>query len=336
MNVLEGVSTTTTFKKEFKISGQIGDSSQKARFSFTSLAHQINAGLNHGYKEEEVTEAVIRGVNPGMRITSYLEGKPHLTLANLRKIFRSRYQEKEVTEMYQLLSSGVQEGGETPRDFLVRLLDLKPKVLFASQEADSDLKYDVKLVQCMFLHSLLTGLRSDGIKLELKPCLQNTHVTDQGLFETCHKYKPCATCSSSNLYQGDTNSGVTNHPQKPTKPNLLTELQEMKVELTVIRESIGNQHRTTTPDQYRFINEDRARPRGCEDCLREGFGDRCTHCFICGRSGHFSYKCRRSQAQNWAYKVFQKFGSIVNCILRKAFNASLGKCKLIQVRNLSK
>ena len=246
VNVLEGVSTTTTFKKEFKISGQIGDSSQKDRHSFTSLAHQINAGLNHGYKEEEVTEAVIRGVNPGMRIRSYLEGKPHLTLANLRKIFRSRYQEKEVTEMYQLLSSGVQEGGETPRDFLVRLLDLKPKVLFASQEEDSDLKYDVKLVQCMFLHSLLTGLRSDGIILELKPCLQNTQVTDQELFETCHKYKPCATCSSSNLYQGDTNSGVTNHPQKPTKPNLLTELQEMKVELTVIRESIGNQHRTTT------------------------------------------------------------------------------------------
>ena len=37
-----------------------------------------------------------------------------------------------------------------------------------------------------------------------------------------------------------------------------------------------------------------------------------------------------------AYRVFQKFVPIVNCILRKAFNASLGKCKLIQVRNLSK
>ena len=35
----------------------------------------------------------------------------------------------------------------------------------------------------MFLHSLLTGLRSDSIKLELKPCLQNTHVTDEKLFE---------------------------------------------------------------------------------------------------------------------------------------------------------
>ena len=36
------------------------------------------------------------------------------------------------------------------------------------------------------------------------------------------------------------------------------------------------------------------------------------------------------------YGVFQKFVPIVHCILRKAFNASLGKCTLIQVRNSSK
>ena len=66
---------------------------------------------------------------------------------------------------------------------MVRLLDLTQKVLFASQEADSDLKYYLKLVQCIFSHSLLTGLRSGSIKLELKPGLQNTHVTDEELFE---------------------------------------------------------------------------------------------------------------------------------------------------------
>ena len=66
---------------------------------------------------------------------------------------------------------------------MVRLLDLKQKVLFASQEAESDLKYDPKLVQSMLSYSLLTGLPSDSIKLELKPNLQNTHVTVEELFE---------------------------------------------------------------------------------------------------------------------------------------------------------
>jgi len=36
------------------------------------------------------------------------------------------------------------------------------------------------------------------------------------------------------------------------------------------------------------------------------------------------------------YRVFQKFVPIVYCILRKAFNASLGKFTLIQVRDLCK
>ena len=47
------------------------------------------------------------------------------------------------------------------------------------------------------------------------------------------------------------------------------------------------------------------------------------------RESSAKMKCRWIQ-------VFQKFVPIVNCILRKAFSASLGKCKLIQVRNLSK
>ena len=89
----------TTFRKEFKILGQIGDSHQKDQLSSTSLAHQINAGLNRGYmyKEEEVIEAVIRALNLGLRLRSYLEGKPDLTFANLCKILRSHYQEKEAT-----------------------------------------------------------------------------------------------------------------------------------------------------------------------------------------------------------------------------------------------
>ena len=83
--------------------------------------------------------------------------------------------------MYQLLSSAVQEAGETPQDFLVHLLDLKQKVLFASQEAESDLKYDPKLVQCMFLYSLLTGLQNDiqeGIEQQSRasPHLQHNLV----------------------------------------------------------------------------------------------------------------------------------------------------------------
>ena len=119
------------------------------------------------------------------------------------------------------------------------------------------------------------------------PPLQNTYVSDEKLFEKLNG------AVSNEMERG---GGDTNHPQKPTKPSLLTEVQEMKAEFAAIRESMGNRLRTTTADQYRFRNEEMARPRRCANCLREAFGDRCTHCYICRKSGHFSYNCQRPQA----------------------------------------
>ena len=85
--------------------------------------------LKRGYKEDDIFEAVIRAINPGLRLRSYLEGKPVLGLARLRKILRSHYQKKWATEIYQLLSSAAQEAGEIPQDFLFRLLDQRQNVL---------------------------------------------------------------------------------------------------------------------------------------------------------------------------------------------------------------
>ena len=141
------------FKSDLKISGQIGDLSQKDRLSFSSLVQQIENDLKNDYTEDEIKEAVIKAINPALSLRSYLEGKADLTLAKLRRIMRSHYQEKTATELYHQLSSTVQQPKEKPEEFLIRLLDLKQKVLFASQESDSELKYDPTLVHGMFVHS---------------------------------------------------------------------------------------------------------------------------------------------------------------------------------------
>ena len=49
-----------------------------------------------------------------------------------------------------------------------------------------------------------------------------------------------------------------------------------------------------------------------------------------------STKISFTSNDNTTYRVFQNFVPIVSCILRKAFNASLGKCKLIQIGISSK
>ena len=116
------------FKRDFKISGQIGDVSQKDRLSFSSLVHQIENGLKNDYTEDEIKEAVIKAINLALSLRSYLEGKADLTLAKLRRIMRSHYQERTATELYHQWSSTVQQPKEKPQEFLIRLLYLKQKV----------------------------------------------------------------------------------------------------------------------------------------------------------------------------------------------------------------
>lgn len=89
------------WRKDFKISGQIGEPGQRGKLTFSSLAHQIENGLNRGYPEIEIVDAVIRAISPGLQLHNYLEGKPHLTLPTLRCILRSHFQEKSATELYK-------------------------------------------------------------------------------------------------------------------------------------------------------------------------------------------------------------------------------------------
>lgn len=173
----------TPWHKDFKISGQIGEPGQKDRLSFSSLARQIETGLNKGYSNPEIIDAVIRAITPGLQLRSYLEGKTDLTLPTLRRILRSHYQEKGATELYKQLTAEAQGSKESPQSFLIRALDLRQKILFASQEAESGLKYDPALVQSMFLHTVLTGLQSDQVQHDLQPYLSDPNVTDEVLLE---------------------------------------------------------------------------------------------------------------------------------------------------------
>ena len=85
---------THGYRKGCKISGQIGSAQQKDRLTYGSLTHQVDTALRRGYKEDEIVEAVIRATKQGIPLRSVLEGDKDLTLACLKAIIRSHYQEK--------------------------------------------------------------------------------------------------------------------------------------------------------------------------------------------------------------------------------------------------
>ena len=170
-------------RRDFKLNGQIGEPNQKDKLTFVSLVRQIESALARGYQEAEIIDAVIRTIVPGMQLRSYLETIHGLTLPRLRSILRSHFQEKSATELYQQLTTIVQTPYESPQSFLIRALDLRQKVLFASKEAGVKLVYDESLVQGLFLHSLETGLQQEAVRTKLRPFLQDTDISDEKLIE---------------------------------------------------------------------------------------------------------------------------------------------------------
>jgi len=232
------------WQKDFKISGQIGEPGQKDKLTFSSLAHQIENGLSRGYSELDIVDSVIRAILPGLQLRSYLEGKAQLTLPTLRRILRSHFQEKSATELYKQLASEVQNPKETAQTFLMRVLDLKQKVLFASQESGSGLKYDPALVQRMCLHTILTGFQSDSVRIDMQPLLLDPETPDEILLERLNmacaneterknKKRCLASQSATSVSAVELNDTVPGrNPVKEVKPKfpseLFTELAELK------------------------------------------------------------------------------------------------------------
>ena len=295
------VAAGPVFRREFKIFGQIGDAGQKDKITFLSLMHQIEAGLARKYKEREVVEAVIRAINPASRLRSYLEGKPSLTLADLRRILRSHYGERDATELYYQLSRARQDVKESPQEFLIRAMDLQQKVRFVSKELTAGPKYEAEQVRAMFLHSLQTGFRSEGVRTDMRPYLQDPNITDEELLEKLN----IAASHEAELQQKMNGSRPTTvssvshntpdlEPSKTSKPNPLVEdVKELKLQVAALVAALQAGGNQSTNSASNRATRPRGPPRkwGCQGCQTQGVGDQCRHCFKCGSPDHYMRNC---------------------------------------------
>jgi len=167
--------------KEFKIQGKIGALGQKDKLTFTSLNYQMENGLKKGYEESEICFAVISSVSPDSELRGFLEGKSNLTLQMLRKILRSHFKEKDSSTLFTMLSNAKQNVHESPEEFVIRLMNLRQKLIYVSKE--DQYEYDEKLIKRKFLKSIFTGLKNENLRNELRPLLNTDTVEDDDLLE---------------------------------------------------------------------------------------------------------------------------------------------------------
>ena len=95
-------------RKDFTISGKIGDSDSDKDIGYLGTVRQIEDGLKRGYSDTEVIAAVIKTITPKI-LRNYISMVNNLTIPKLFNILRLHYKEQSATELYQSLVQMKQE-----------------------------------------------------------------------------------------------------------------------------------------------------------------------------------------------------------------------------------
>lgn len=314
------------YRKELKINGQIGEHNQKDKLGYASLERQITKAIKKGYDEYEIVDAVIQAIIPGTKLRSYLENRDDLSLQTLKQILRTHFVQKDATELYHSLTRAVQEHKETPVQFLVRAMDLRQQINFASERADAGLKYSPELIQNQFLQTILTGLLDDTIRTDLKPYLQNADVTDEVLLEKMTTAYNLELERKSKLSKSKVKVSVVSHDSSSTdsencshnsnftsnkkqekfkkRDTLMEKVEQGNVAICEAIQSLATQlsslHQSSSRPPPRgqasrtYNGPSRTRPsRQCLQCQRTNPGGKCDHCYRCGSADHWAIGCRK-------------------------------------------
>lgn len=145
---------------------------------------QIDEGVKEKYPESEITRTVLKIIKLGT-FKDMLINKEDLSLAELKMFLHSHLQDQSSTDLFQELINGKQQDKSTPQQFVYRIMGLKQKVLWSSQQVGAAIVYDKDLIQGVFLHMLYQGLSEtySDIRRDIQPYISDLSVTDDSILE---------------------------------------------------------------------------------------------------------------------------------------------------------
>lgn len=298
-------------RREFKLhGGQISDVGSD--MSYGNLCKQIEDGIQEGFTESEVIRTVMKILKPGT-FREMLTNKSDLTVDELKRFLRAHIRDKSSTELFQELSNAKQQDKESPQQFLYRIMGLKQRVLFESQQPGAEFSYDRKLVQGTFLHTLYQGLneKNNHVRYDLKPLLTDLQVSDDFLLDQITKSTSeeterlrrlgtvaknrSVTVSQAQLDCSDSNKQTRVDTELQANRAAIKELTAQVSSLTKQLAQVVRPAVTATPVNTHSATAQSPPPtpetRGrCSSCVQQGKMS-CPHCFVCGQAGHRAVGC---------------------------------------------
>lgn len=287
---------TSMLRKDFKIRGQIGEPGQKDKLTYLNLSNQIAEAKASGYEDREIVNSVIRAMVPSLTLRNVLETIPDLSLPRLETFLQSHFDEKNATELYSQLTSLVQLSDETCYSFIMRCIELRNKVLIASEK--SEIPYDKPLVNKLFLRTLEYGITSQFILQEIRPLLRSTSVSDESLVSAITKAST-AEKERLSLQNRNQRKHVKVNQVSESKPK--TESSELSVLLNAVSDltkkvsNLQSELRTIKSSQEKNdqVRGYTAEIRKCDYCYQNKKA-RCYHCFNCGSGDHLARDCDKN------------------------------------------
>ena len=175
--------------KDFRIQG----GTVNGTLSYSNVCFQMKKGLEDGYSEMEVMNAVITAMKPGV-LRSFCETPGNCTnYEELCELLLTYSGAENATVMLTRLHNSFQgdefaedQGSEREVDFVLRMGTLRRTVMKLA--ADEGVSLDEEMVSKSFRHALTVGIRRDVIRLQVISILSaNETISDRELLKRVNK-----------------------------------------------------------------------------------------------------------------------------------------------------
>ena len=332
------MNAASTFRRECKITGVIGEEGDEGNLDYVSLCGKIEDARKKKYTDPEIAMAVKNIVSPGSDLRTYLDAKSDMDLTAMLKFIGNWRKEKSAAEMHKMLEKAFQGPTEDTVKFAVRLMKLREKIVIAATAEGSRRYQDEETLHDDFLHALRTGLRDSDTKARMGAFIvRGARTSDNTIMEQLKEIS--AEEEEGKLKRGEEEVVTSTKRAKvnevsvvptvdPVLVAVVTRLEQkvdnLNNELKVLRDEEKNDKvpevAAVNSPEWEFLDvvkrletkvdgltsevaelrskKDTQKKYGCEHCKQQGQGSSCRHCFFCGAGDHKIQDCLKKKKSN--------------------------------------
>ena len=126
---------------------------------------------------------------PSLTLRGVLETTPNLSLAQLLQFFEDHFNERSAEDLCNAITSLVKSTDESVYAYVMRTIEIRQKVLLASQKASGkgEIGFDKDLFMKLFLRILERGIISQYVVQKIRYILKTSSKADEELISAVTK-----------------------------------------------------------------------------------------------------------------------------------------------------